>query len=79
MAKERDEKIVFYHPSVVQWSDGSVLYNLPMTILSELFNINHFIVSQDMKEVDDNGKFTYLPDFQSKSSYDAFCEFYEQN
>jgi len=46
MAKERDGKIVPYHPSVVQWSDGSVLYDLPMTRLSELFNVNHFIVSQ---------------------------------
>lgn len=29
-----------------QWEDGSVQADLPMQRLSELFNINHFIVSQ---------------------------------
>jgi len=46
MAKDINGKIVPYHPSIVQWSDGSVLYDLPMLRLSELFNVNHFIVSQ---------------------------------
>lgn len=31
---------------VLKWSDGSVENDLPMTRLSELFNVNHFIVSQ---------------------------------
>ena len=30
----------------VKWSDGSVHQDLPMVRLSELFNVNHFIVSQ---------------------------------
>jgi predicted acylesterase/phospholipase RssA len=30
------------------WSDGSLENDLPMTRLSELFNVNHFIVSQGM-------------------------------
>jgi predicted acylesterase/phospholipase RssA len=32
--------------SILQWEDGSVQADLPMQRLSELFNINHFIVSQ---------------------------------
>jgi TAG lipase/steryl ester hydrolase/phospholipase A2/LPA acyltransferase len=32
--------------SCFQWEDGSVQADLPMQRLSELFNINHFIVSQ---------------------------------
>lgn len=31
---------------MLKWSDGSVENDLPMTRLSELFNVNHFIVSQ---------------------------------
>jgi TAG lipase/steryl ester hydrolase/phospholipase A2/LPA acyltransferase len=30
----------------LKWSDGSVESDLPMSRLSEMFNINHFIVSQ---------------------------------
>jgi TAG lipase/steryl ester hydrolase/phospholipase A2/LPA acyltransferase len=30
----------------IKWEDGSVQADLPMQRLSELFNINHFIVSQ---------------------------------
>ncbi|EEP77873.1 conserved hypothetical protein [Uncinocarpus reesii 1704] len=32
--------------SLVQWIDGSVDSDLPMTRLAEMFNVNHFIVSQ---------------------------------
>jgi len=32
--------------SSLKWYDGSVEKDLPMEQLSELFNINHFIVSQ---------------------------------
>lgn len=46
MAKAHDGKIVPYHPSGLKWSDGSVPDDLPMKRLSELFNVNHFIVSQ---------------------------------
>ena len=41
------------HPSLmmlllvqVRWSDGSVFHDLPLNRLSEMFNVNHFIVSQ---------------------------------
>lgn len=34
------------HPHHHHYSDGSVESDLPMKQLSELFNINHFIVSQ---------------------------------
>lgn len=34
------------HPHHHLYSDGSVENDLPMKQLSELFNINHFIVSQ---------------------------------
>lgn len=46
MAKNEDGKIVPYHPSGLKWTDGSVETDLPMQRLAELFNINHFIVSQ---------------------------------
>jgi TAG lipase / steryl ester hydrolase / phospholipase A2 / LPA acyltransferase len=46
MAKDEDGKVVPYHPSGLKWTDGSVETDLPMQRLSELFNINHFIVSQ---------------------------------
>jgi TAG lipase/steryl ester hydrolase/phospholipase A2/LPA acyltransferase len=35
-----------FHPPGTKWSDGSVSADIPMTRLSELFNVNHFIVSQ---------------------------------
>jgi TAG lipase/steryl ester hydrolase/phospholipase A2/LPA acyltransferase len=46
MAKDRNGAIVPYHPAHIKWMDGSVGADLPMSRLSELFNINHFIVSQ---------------------------------
>ncbi|KAL9067385.1 MAG: hypothetical protein Q9157_006823 [Trypethelium eluteriae] len=35
-----------WNPSQSYWIDGSVDNDLPMTRLAELFNVNHFIVSQ---------------------------------
>lgn len=35
-----------WNPSPQQWVDGSVDNDLPMTRLAEMFNVNHFIVSQ---------------------------------
>ncbi|KAL2599998.1 hypothetical protein AAZV13_10G085900 [Glycine max] len=57
MAKDRSGEIVPYHPpfnlgpekgstSVRRWRDGSLEMDLPMMQLKELFNVNHFIVSQ---------------------------------
>jgi len=46
MAKDKSGKIVAYTPAGQKWMDGSVGADLPMTRLSELFNANHFIVSQ---------------------------------
>jgi len=46
LAKDNTGKIVPYHPSGLKWIDGSVESDLPMDRLSELFNVNHFIVSQ---------------------------------
>ncbi|KAJ0961365.1 hypothetical protein J5N97_000492 [Dioscorea zingiberensis] len=58
MAKDRFGEIVPYHtpfaadpgketgPSVRRWRDGSLESDLPMMQLKELFNVNHFIVSQ---------------------------------
>jgi TAG lipase/steryl ester hydrolase/phospholipase A2/LPA acyltransferase len=39
-------KHVDWNPSPQKWIDGSVDNDLPMTRLAELFNVNHFIVSQ---------------------------------
>ncbi|KAI9673555.1 MAG: hypothetical protein M1829_004062 [Trizodia sp. TS-e1964] len=38
--------IVAWDPSPQRWIDGSVDNDLPMTRLAEMFNVNHFIVSQ---------------------------------
>ncbi|XP_071909330.1 triacylglycerol lipase SDP1-like [Coffea arabica] len=58
MAKDRSGEIVPYHPpfhlgpeegsgtSARRWRDGSLEVDLPMMQLKELFNVNHFIVSQ---------------------------------
>src|SRR5438034_223684 len=39
-------KAVPWNPSPQRWIDGSVDNDLPMTRLAEMFNVNHFIVSQ---------------------------------
>lgn len=57
MAKDRHGDIVPYHPpfhlgpdeassGARRWRDGSLEIDLPMMQLKELFNVNHFIVSQ---------------------------------
>eukprot|EP01094_Clydonella_sp_ATCC50884_P001832 TRINITY_DN11381_c1_g1_i1.p1 TRINITY_DN11381_c1_g1~~TRINITY_DN11381_c1_g1_i1.p1 ORF type:complete len:619 (-),score=220.56 TRINITY_DN11381_c1_g1_i1:130-1860(-) len=46
MCKSHSGQVVPYHASGLQWSDGSVQNDLPMKRLSQLFNVNHFIVSQ---------------------------------
>ncbi|XP_024522797.1 triacylglycerol lipase SDP1 isoform X1 [Selaginella moellendorffii] len=57
MAKDRQGRLVPYHTlsqvgpedhniSNRQWRDGSLESDLPMMQLKELFNVNHFIVSQ---------------------------------
>lgn len=58
MAKDRSGEIVPYHPPfnvgtgedastyTRRWRDGSLEVDLPMMQLKELFNVNHFIVSQ---------------------------------
>ncbi|KAJ7972163.1 Triacylglycerol lipase SDP1 [Quillaja saponaria] len=57
MAKDRSGEIIPYHPPfklgpeegstpVRRWRDGSLEIDLPMIQLKELFNVNHFIVSQ---------------------------------
>ena len=39
-------EVVPWNPSPQRWIDGSVDNDLPMTRLAEMFNVNHFIVSQ---------------------------------
>lgn len=46
MAKDKEGKIVSFHPPGQKWTDGSVSADVPMTRIAELFNVNHFIVSQ---------------------------------
>ena len=46
MAKNKFGEIVPYHPQGQHWQDGSIVADLPTNRLSELFNINQFIVSQ---------------------------------
>lgn len=46
LAKDSHGNIVPYYREGLKWSDGSMECDLPMERLSELFNVNHFIVSQ---------------------------------
>jgi len=46
VAKNDHGDPVPYHLTDVKWKDGSLEADLPITRLSELFNVNHFIVSQ---------------------------------
>ncbi|KAF9433989.1 hypothetical protein BGZ76_008730 [Entomortierella beljakovae] len=46
IAKNRNGEEVPWNPSRYHWIDGSVENDLPMNRLSELFNVNHFIVCQ---------------------------------
>ena len=46
LAKNEEGDLVQYHLTDVKWKDGSLHADLPITRISELFNVNHFIVSQ---------------------------------
>jgi len=46
LAKDSTGKLVPYHPDGVRWVDGSIKFDIPITRVGELFNVNHFIVSQ---------------------------------
>ncbi len=46
VAKGYDGRIVPYHPHGVRWIDGSITSDIPLARIGELFNVNHFIVSQ---------------------------------
>lgn len=46
MAKDKSGNIVTYYPEGLTWQDGSLELDLPMVKLAEMFNVNHFIVSQ---------------------------------
>lgn len=46
LAKDKYGNIVPYYREGLKWSDGSLECDLPMERLAELFNVNHFIVSQ---------------------------------
>eukprot|EP00931_Biecheleriopsis_adriatica_P005768 TRINITY_DN107253_c0_g1_i1.p1 TRINITY_DN107253_c0_g1~~TRINITY_DN107253_c0_g1_i1.p1 ORF type:complete len:648 (-),score=118.44 TRINITY_DN107253_c0_g1_i1:54-1955(-) len=46
LAKNRQGKIVPYLAAGLEWQDGSMQNDLPITRLAELFNVNFFIVSQ---------------------------------
>lgn len=46
MAKGTDGREVAYHPHGVRWIDGSISSDVPLSRIGELFNVNHFLVSQ---------------------------------
>lgn len=46
VAKAYDGRVVPYHPRGVRWIDGSITSDIPLARIGELFNVNHFIVSQ---------------------------------
>jgi predicted acylesterase/phospholipase RssA len=45
-AKDERGSIIPYHPEGFQWSDGSISADIPLQRIGEMFNVNHFIVSQ---------------------------------
>ena len=46
VAKSSTGQLVPYHPDGVRWIDGSISSDVPLSRIGELFNVNHFIVSQ---------------------------------
>ena len=46
LRKDVHGKIFAYAPEGMKWQDGSLESDLPLQRLKELFNVNHFIVSQ---------------------------------
>ncbi|PXF47544.1 Triacylglycerol lipase SDP1 [Gracilariopsis chorda] len=46
VAKSASGRMVPYHPDGVRWIDGSISSDVPLARIGELFNVNHFIVSQ---------------------------------
>lgn len=46
MARNQHGEVVSYLAEGLKWQDGTMQSDLPMTRLAELFNVNHFIVSQ---------------------------------
>lgn len=46
VAKSANGRLVPYHPEGVRWIDGSITSDVPLARIGELFNVNHFIVSQ---------------------------------
>lgn len=46
VAKDSAGRLVPYQPDGARWIDGSVSSDVPLARIGELFNVNHFIVSQ---------------------------------
>lgn len=46
VAKNASGQLVPYHPDGIRWIDGSISSDIPLSRIGELFNVNHFIVSQ---------------------------------
>eukprot|EP00178_Gracilaria_changii_P013940 TRINITY_DN3933_c0_g1_i1.p1 TRINITY_DN3933_c0_g1~~TRINITY_DN3933_c0_g1_i1.p1 ORF type:complete len:907 (+),score=123.19 TRINITY_DN3933_c0_g1_i1:5504-8224(+) len=45
-AKDASGRLVPYHADGTRWIDGSITSDIPLARIGELFNVNHFIVSQ---------------------------------
>lgn len=46
VTKSANGRLVPYHPDGIRWIDGSISSDVPLARIGELFNVNHFIVSQ---------------------------------
>lgn len=46
VTKSANGRLVPYHPHGIRWIDGSISSDVPLARIGELFNVNHFIVSQ---------------------------------
>ncbi|CAN8068376.1 unnamed protein product, partial [Agarophyton chilense] len=46
VAKSASGRLVPYHADGTRWIDGSITSDVPLSRIGELFNVNHFVVSQ---------------------------------
>ncbi|TPX53981.1 hypothetical protein SeMB42_g00494 [Synchytrium endobioticum] len=66
LMKDRSGKITAWNPSGQVWIDGSVENDLPMARISEMFGVNHFIVSQVNPHVVPFMQTSFSPSFISR-------------
>lgn len=65
LLEKHDGEVTRHYSMTMHWCDGSNLKNMPIERLSELFNVNHFIVSHSQKIFKQKSRMTPLDAFVS--------------